>query len=131
MTETKWFDFEQNNSGGVFTGPAIKVLVEAQSKRVAMAIAEDNEIYFNGCENGIDCECCGDRWREPWDEDGAYRPLISGVPPQEFVDPATKPKFSSPYWGNRRGKVWIPEVLLIHADGRREEFFAPKDPNDA
>lgn len=23
-----------------------------------------SDVYFNGVENGIDCECCGDRWHE-------------------------------------------------------------------
>ena len=25
-------------------------------------IAQGNGIYFNGVADGIDCDCCGDRW---------------------------------------------------------------------
>ncbi len=57
-----YFEFSQNNSGGSFTGPAIRVFVEADTPNEANAIAEANGLYFDGVADGYDCECCGDRW---------------------------------------------------------------------
>jgi hypothetical protein len=60
-----YFRFRQNNSGGSFIKNAkVDVLVIIQAKDAAQANdrAEEVGIYFNGCEKGYDCECCGDRW---------------------------------------------------------------------
>lgn len=58
--------FVQNNSGGYFhndaeAGIGINVAFEANSEDEAIERAK-NVIYFNGVEDGYDCECCGDRW---------------------------------------------------------------------
>lgn len=66
---TKYFEFRQNNSGGVFTNDAKYVFVAADSCDKANEIAENETfIYFDGCSIGIDCGCCGDRWYQ-CDED--------------------------------------------------------------
>ena len=57
-----FFTFYQNNSGGVFDGPAHYVIVEASDAEEAATRAETVGVYFNGVEDGLDCECCGDRW---------------------------------------------------------------------
>jgi len=62
-----WYEFHQNNSGGVFVtddnkGIGPNVWVEADSTEDANDIAEGMGIYFNGVELGMDCPCCGDRW---------------------------------------------------------------------
>ena len=62
-----FFTFTQNNSGGRFRfddkrGISVNVIVEADSKEQALERAESIGLYFNGVENGSDCECCGDRW---------------------------------------------------------------------
>jgi hypothetical protein len=60
-----WFKFNQNNSGGKFTyskNLADHVWIEADNPRHANIIAEDLGIYFDGCDTGRDCPCCGDRW---------------------------------------------------------------------
>jgi hypothetical protein len=62
----KWFLYHQNNPSGVFHGPAYHVYVQAISERVANAMAEDAGLYFNGCADGKDCSCCGDRWSTPY-----------------------------------------------------------------
>ncbi len=64
----KFYRFRQNNSGGMFDGSGI-VYVQAENTDEANKIAEENGIYFNGCHEGIDCDCCGDRWHETdsWD----------------------------------------------------------------
>lgn len=61
----KFYLYDQNNSGGSFVRDdtvTIEVLVEAPSAERADAIAETIGIYFDGCDNGRDCDCCGDRW---------------------------------------------------------------------
>ena len=58
----KTFTYHQNNSGGFFVGPK-SVTIEAESAEDADRIAEEEGlVYFDGVENGQDCECCGDRW---------------------------------------------------------------------
>lgn len=74
--KTKFFEFQQNNSGGSFVedakrGIGPRVWVEAMNAKDANARAEDIGIYFNGCQSGMDCACCGDRWSSLWrDESG-------------------------------------------------------------
>ena len=81
----KFFHFSQNNSGGSFDineTVAHHVIIEAHSAKEANARAEDVGIYFNGCDTGADCNCCGDRWYEASDRDGKDTPLIYGEPPE-------------------------------------------------
>jgi hypothetical protein len=61
----KWFQFDQNNSGGSFVVDdklCHRLFIEAKSEGIANAIAEDMGVYFNGVRDGYDCDCCGDRW---------------------------------------------------------------------
>lgn len=80
----KWFTFRQNNSGGSFDrneNVSEHVCIQAPSASEANDIAENLGIYFNGVEDGMDCECCGDRWYPAWDRlDTADAPLIYGKP---------------------------------------------------
>lgn len=74
VTPLKWFEFRQNNSGGVDVvdpGAGIDkyVWVQARNHQEANVRAEQIGLYFNGCETGQDCDCCGDRWYEQWNED--------------------------------------------------------------
>jgi hypothetical protein len=65
----KFYEFRQNNSGGSFNvdnNVAHMVLIEANDYGEAITIAESLGIYFDGVEDGMDCECCGDRWSRPW-----------------------------------------------------------------
>jgi len=72
MTQTHTFRFWQNNSGGgyvdiepVTSNVSIvdhNVYVEANTADEANEIAQANGIYFGGVSEGIDCDCCGDRW---------------------------------------------------------------------
>lgn len=63
-----FFTFRQNNSGGHFRGPQI-VIIEAKDESHALQIAETStEIYFDGCEKQLDCDCCGDRWSRYCDQ---------------------------------------------------------------
>ena len=64
---TKFWTFRQNNSGGSFDfnkerGISVEVIIEANTADEASARAQDIGLYFDGCANGQDCPCCGDRW---------------------------------------------------------------------
>lgn len=77
----KKFIYTQNNSGGDFdypewTGPEdlggvfaswrtekVDVWVIAESASEANELVQEYAgVYFDGCDSGLDCECCGDRW---------------------------------------------------------------------
>lgn len=77
----KFFEFSQNNSGGHFDVDdkvTHRVLIEAESADEATRIAESLGMYWNGCDEGMDCPCCGDRWYAPWSNDGKVFPFAYG-----------------------------------------------------
>lgn len=95
---TKWWTFDQNNTGGSFdhdesAGIGYKVWIEAHSADEASARAQDIGIYFDGCRDGTDCPCCGDRWYEPWG-DGDISPKFYG----DAVRPAQGDEAPSLNW---------------------------------
>lgn len=60
-----FYQFDQNNSGGSFDVDdkvCHRLFIEADSEEEATSKAEFLGVYFNGCDDGIDCYCCGDRW---------------------------------------------------------------------
>jgi hypothetical protein len=60
-----FYEFNQNNSGGSFMVDdkvCHRLIIEADSEDEATNKAIDLGVYFNGCEEGSDCSCCGDRW---------------------------------------------------------------------
>lgn len=65
MKDLKWFQFNQNNSNGIFDVDdkvCHRLFIEAESFKDAIRKAEELGCYWDGVEKGIDCECCGDRW---------------------------------------------------------------------
>jgi hypothetical protein len=75
----KFFHFNQNNSFGQYDGPALDVVIEAENAKDANHRAEDNGLYFDGCMDGIDCKCCGDRWSRQFScEEGSSTPCVYG-----------------------------------------------------
>lgn len=102
LIKTKFYNFTQNNSGGVFTEPAIHVYVEATSVNEACDRAEEVGVYFGGFG---DCECCGDRWYRPWDGDDES----STEAPTDFT----------PYWTDWSTDK-VPQALVYYYDGRQE-----------
>lgn len=76
-----FFTFRQNNSGGAFDiDDSVDrfVIIEASNSDEANNRALDIGIYFNGCDNEIDCPCCGDRWFPVWKDDATESPEIYG-----------------------------------------------------
>lgn len=70
--------FEQHNSGGVFhcnDKICHRVFIEAYDLDGAIDFATDIGIYFDGCDIGADCPCCGDRWYRPFDTDELVFPI--------------------------------------------------------
>ena len=89
-----FFEFNQNNSGGDFVVDdrvCHHVIIEASSADQANEIAEAVGIYFNGVDDGVDCDCCGDRWYPQWGSAaGTEDPLIYGQDPTKYVDRFTE-----------------------------------------
>ena len=85
-----FFTFYQNNSGGYFDvdkNLSKFVIIEANDFTEANKKAEEVGIYFDGCDKGDDCSCCGDRW-ESVDECYSFYdvPSIYGTPVLEYID---------------------------------------------
>ncbi len=85
--DTKFYLFNQNNSGGSFhvnDRVCHYVIIEATSASDANRKAMDIGIYFNGVQYDRDCSCCGDRWYSVNDRDAEEEPLIYGQKPEAF-----------------------------------------------
>lgn len=62
---SKFFMFDQNNSGGHFVvdkNLCHRIVFECESENEAIFLAENKGCYWNGVDDGVDCPCCGDRW---------------------------------------------------------------------
>lgn len=84
----KFYEYRQNNSFGRFEGP-VHIIVEANSAAEANLLAVSKAgIYFDGCYDGIDCDCCGDRWDRTDDYDASPVPSVYGEPvgPNNYPD---------------------------------------------
>lgn len=82
---TKFYPYSQNNSGGSFSNSETKgiseyVIIEALNAEHANTRAEEIGLYFDGCDDGRDCSCCGDRWYKTDESDGCDVPSIYGKP---------------------------------------------------
>lgn len=106
-----YFTFRQNNSGGSFIKPAHNVVIEADSADDANHRAEAIGLYFDGCDDGMDCECCGDRWYAQCGNDsGSPEPMVYGRPAHEKHT-------SRSSWSN----AWQ-STLVVHKDGREDRY---------
>lgn len=109
-----FYEFNQNNSGGRFDfneekGLTHIVIIEAVDKEEAEYKAGRIGIYFNGCDTGRDCSCCGDRWGDLSYEEGSEAPMHYG-------EPIAAAKFGMRWM--KPGK----EACVHYADGRKEWF---------
>ena len=62
-----FYQFDQNNSYGRFDvndKVCHRLFIEADNENEAIAKAEELGCYWHGVAEGIDCSCCGDRWRK-------------------------------------------------------------------
>ena len=80
-SKPKFYTYRQNNSGGGFVqdhkqGISVFVCIEAESASQADDLAEQIGLYFNGCDTGADCSCCGDRWYHAYKDDGTNTPMM-------------------------------------------------------
>jgi len=120
-SQTHFFHIDQNNSGGSFTVNdklCHRLFIEAADSREANRIARDLGCYWNGCDEGMDCECCGDRWYPASNSVDITKGWEASIlhsdnkkPLQESVDAWNK-KYSSydleiePKWENASVKGW-------------------------
>ena len=72
-----YFKFRQNNSFGHFVGTPL-VFVQADNAADANSIAQDHGVFFHGVADGVDCDCCGDRWYPVNDDDAQAQPSSYG-----------------------------------------------------
>jgi hypothetical protein len=106
---SKFFQYRQNNSGGVFhigNGLDVVIVIEAIDHLHANAIAESKGLYFHGCSSGRDCSCCGDRWYEQYDNSDGY--------PKEFGDKNLKQMETE----MKNGWSYGQHFVIYYLDGR-------------
>lgn len=107
-----FYTYHQNNSGGSFKGPAINVIIEADSAFDADRRAEEHGLYWYGADHdGPDCPCCGDRWHQQYGDEGDEVPSLYGKP---VKDGETKSKMYD-WLGNN-----IPWIQIVYKDGKTE-----------
>lgn len=114
-----FYTFVQNNSGGSFdwndkAGIGMYVIVEADNADQANAKAEEVGLYFDGVENDLDCECCGDRWF-PCDQcDAEDTPKIYG----KALDESLRNRMICSF-----GRSDQPLICVHHANGRIDRYY--------
>ena len=93
-TTGKFYEFSQNNSGGIFvTNKTLchRLFIEANDAQDATEKAESLGVYFNGVASGRDCPCCGDRWYDSPSEYifphnyGTFRTNLHDLPKAKMV----------------------------------------------
>lgn len=60
-----FYEYNQNNSGGSFHKDdkvCHRLFIQASDANEADEKAKSLGVYFDGCDAGLDCDCCGDRW---------------------------------------------------------------------
>lgn len=123
-----FYTYMQNNSGGSFVHDEIAgishfVIVEADNPDHANERAEEIGLYFNGCDLGVDCDCCGDRWYAQYargdnHDDGTELPTVYGDPVKDGLIPFT-----------RYSIKWIKgaEGYIHYADGTVQSIDYPDE----
>jgi len=96
-----FFYYRQNNPGGkTYNNETVGawVIVEHIDAERANDFAREctnGQVYFDGCSNGIDCKCCGDRWSPVYktgfygfgeDSKEVLLPFLRGVNPLKPED---------------------------------------------
>lgn len=107
-----FFHFRQNNSGGGFSGPAKNVWIEADDGEDANDRAERVGLYFNGTDDGTDCDCCGDRWW-PMDSYSAGTEV-----PHYYSWPLEVDGDGFKYADTFLWELSVPQGIVVYKDGR-------------
>lgn len=122
-----WYEFDQNNSGGVFImddDVGIKVFIQAESDGVANQKAEEVGIYFDGCEKDMDCSCCGDRWYRAWGHLDRFKTHFWRSENAEYDN------ISDYVQAIANDSVWAgwekPVVIVYFANGSIKRFYKQK-----
>ena len=113
-----WYEFDQNNSGGVFVmddDVSIKVFIQSENAEGANQKAEEVGTYFDGCEKDMDCDCCGDRWYRAGDPLDSFKTHFWGSENDEYDN------ISDYAQALADASVWAeddkPAVIVYFADG--------------
>jgi hypothetical protein len=116
----RWFEWSQNNSGGSFVVDkklCHRLFIEAEDEHAAEQKAFELGVYYDGCADGIDCNCCGDRWYSP---DELTFPLkysddITFITVEEYAQ----------HLADKYG--WTtPDARLFYANGTVKDIFTKK-----
>jgi len=118
-----FYEFSQNNSGGSFVVNkklTHRLFVEADSVEEACVFAKSLGCYWNGVDEGLDCDCCGDRWHKPWDDDGVTYPYewSKGIVFNSVEEHAQ-------YVANNYGMT-VPDARIFYKDGSVKEIVADR-----
>jgi len=106
-----WFFFDQNNSGGYFTGPARNVLIAADTMEAARERLEAQEGYTSSY-----CSCCGARWYADGVTKAEMAERLMG-----WADPE--------HWENKDRADGVPTLLVLPAYAPNKA--APESPTIA
>jgi hypothetical protein len=151
---TYFFEYNQNNSGGGFDVDdkvTHRLFIEAEDYNKADRIAQGLGVYFDGCDNGMDCECCGDRWYEGRE---IKFPYVYGLMSKKEADELSKEyditsrkaEKYKPYNGNTHEIVFnnieeyarymaekwgydfvkFPDARIFYLNGEVKEFFTKR-----
>lgn len=111
----RFYEWTQNNTYGHFEvdeNISHRVVIEADSYEQAEDKAFDFGIYYNGVEDQMDCDCCGDRWY-----DG-----------RELTDRSLDGKTIDEYLQDLADQYgWEdPDIIVHYADGTKKTFTGRK-----
>jgi len=123
--DTGWYEYRQNDSGGSFDYSdyvSIYVLIEASSVAEANSKAESIGIYFNGCAEGRDCDCCGDRWDEGYEAMTEFTTYQFGGGEYGATKHADVRGYAQALADNDTWADGKPAVIVYFADGSVERF---------
>ena len=108
-----FYHYNQNNTGGSFDvdeNLTQHVIIEADSGDEADEKLIELGGYFNGCEEDLDCPCCGDRWYPQWSDDATESPEVYGKSPEDYVN-------------DKNSTIWCdPEIIVHYKDGRKAKY---------
>jgi hypothetical protein len=121
--KTQFYEISQNNSGGSFVTDdklCHRLFIEAESSDEAASIAEDLGCYWDGCETGYDCNCCGDRWYRPYNYGIDLEEMNTkwnGYEVNEWVKNSSRETAIEDFKSRYEGMVWLVEPKIENKYG--------------